>query len=215
MMRSGLSRRRRADQGSQIGDVLFGAKIDAIRRGALKFAGVLQNAAPLVKLRPFGPQRICQRGLAGTGAASDQDIAAVDDCTFENARLLGDKNVVDDVIVQRINPGGGFADRKARRHRYRRQQAFEAFAALRQFGADDRIAAMHFQPDMRRNQPDDALHIGRTKAHGGVDPPLSQPVEPERTIRIDHHFDDGRIGKCGGDFHTHRGAQHGAAAFQR
>lgn len=67
---------------------------------------------------------------------------------------------------------------------------------------------MRLDPHMGGDQADDAFRLGRVQMHARIDSALAQPVEPQRTVGIDHHLDDGRIGKGFGDCRTQGGAQH-------
>ena len=42
--------------------------------------------------------------------------------------------------------------------------------------------------------------------------PIAETVQPQGAIRIDHHFDDGRVEQRRGNIRAHSRAQHVAAA---
>src|SRR3546814_3155785 len=95
--------------------------------------------------------------------------------------------------------GRGLSNREAGSGRYRRQHALEAFACTfsvwRQLRRYDRRPGMDFGSGMRRNEPDDALDLCRLIANLCVDATLSEPAEAKRDVRVDHDFQDQRIGE--------------------
>ena len=66
---------RRAHQVGQRRDAVLGAQRHEVRRRALQLAGILDQHDAVGRLGDFGEERIGQRGLAGRGAAGDQDVA--------------------------------------------------------------------------------------------------------------------------------------------
>ena len=180
----------------------------AIPRGALQFARVFNQDDPLVACRHFGQQRIGQGGLAGAGATADQDVAPVGHGAAQHVGLQRPHDAVADIVIERVDACRGLADGEARRQRDGRQDALEAFAAFRQFGADHRIAGMDFRADVAGNQADDALHLRRFQPRARLGATFAQAVEPERAVRVHHHFDDMRIGQGRSDGPAHCRPQH-------
>ena len=78
MIRSGRKSQGRAHQVGQRGDAGLRAQGDAIVGRALQLARVLDQDDPVVARRHFRQQRIDERGLAGAGAADDDDVPALD-----------------------------------------------------------------------------------------------------------------------------------------
>ena len=75
-MRSGRSRSDGAHEIGQRGDAVLGAQRHEVRRGALQLARILDQHDAVAGLGDLGEQRVGQRGLAGRGAAGDEDVLA-------------------------------------------------------------------------------------------------------------------------------------------
>jgi len=73
---------------------------------------------------------------------------------------------------------------------------------------------MDLRPDMIGDETDNPFNVLRRHSHAGVGAAFTQPIQPQRTIRIDHDLDDHGIGQCFGDRRPHRRAQHGAASTE-
>ena len=71
---------------------------------------------------------------------------------------------------------------------------------------------MHLDADMVRDQAHDAFGVRRRDAAAGVFEAARQPVDPQPTVGIEHHLDDGGIFEIAGDRGPERGAQHARAA---
>jgi hypothetical protein len=71
---------------------------------------------------------------------------------------------------------------------------------------------MHFDADMVRDEPHDPFGVCWRDAATGVFEAARQPVDPQATVGIEHHLDDGRIFQVGGDRRPERGTQHARAA---
>ena len=205
----------RADEVGHCHRAGSGAKRDGVGRGRLQLARVLDQDHALVEMRHLGEQRIGERRLARARTARDEDVAAFDDRQRQKTGRVGRHDAVIHIIEQRVDAGRGLADRKAGRERHGRQHAFEplarSFAMRRQLGRDDRRPGMDFGPAVTGDQADDPLDLRGIVADLSVGPPLTEPVEPQQAIGIDHHLDDQRVGERGGDGRSHRGAQHRAA----
>jgi len=74
---------------------------------------------------------------------------------------------------------------------------------------------MDFSSNMMRNKPDDALAIGWGQDSASVSQTVGQPVDPEPSVRVQHHFDDVRFFEPGGDAGPKCSAQHACAAGRR
>jgi hypothetical protein len=98
----------------------------ATRLGAAHCSSrVLDDDDAIGGLRHFGQQRIGQRGLAGRGAAGDEDVGAGRDALAQRLGLGGRHDPGRDVIVEREHRDGGLADGEGRGRDHGRQQALE------------------------------------------------------------------------------------------
>ena len=95
-----------------------------------------------------------------------------------------------DVVCEREHRDRGTADGKAGCGSHWRQETFEALAAFRQLGGNVGAARMHLDADMVRDQTHDALRIGGRYTATGIFKPARQTVDPELSVRIEHHLDD-------------------------
>ena len=86
-MRSGRKPQRRAHEIGQRGDAILGAQRHEVGRGALQLARILDQHHAIAGLRDLGEQRVDQGGLAGRGAAGDEDVVPLSDRRREAARL--------------------------------------------------------------------------------------------------------------------------------
>src|SRR3546814_17382528 len=50
---------------------------------------------------------------------------------------------------------------------------------------------MNLDPDVVRDQPDDSLGVGWRQGLAGIAKAFAAPADPEATVGIEHHFDDG------------------------
>jgi DNA helicase HerA-like ATPase len=74
------------------------------------------------------------------------------------------------------------------------------------------IVRMDLDTDVMRDEAHDALGVRGCDAAAGIFEAARQPVDPQATVGIEHHFDDARIFEIGGDRGAERGAQHARAA---
>src|SRR3546814_495456 len=93
-----------------------------------------------------------------------------------------------------VDTCGRFGNGEARRARDRGQKPLEPLAAFRKLSRDDRRIAMHFCPDMGSDKANDTFGLGGLEPVAGIDPALSQTVEPQNAVRVDHDLDNLRIG---------------------
>ena len=77
---------RGANEIGERGDAVLGAQRHEVRRLALQLAGILDQHDAIGGLCDFGEQRVGERGLAGGGAAGDQDVAALGDGRAQRSR---------------------------------------------------------------------------------------------------------------------------------
>ena len=70
---------------------------------------------------------------------------------------------------------------------------------------------MDLGADMMGNHPHDALTFGGCQSLLRLDQTARKPIDPEPTIWIEHHFDDGRVFEPARDRRPERGAQHARA----
>src|SRR3546814_2119316 len=71
---------------------------------------------------------VCSSDLARRRTSDDEDIAALDDGHGQDTRRVRRHDAVGHIVEQRVDPGGGLADREARCQRHGRQHAFETLA---------------------------------------------------------------------------------------
>ena len=178
----------------------------------MQLAGIFDQHDAVVGFGDLGQKRVGQGRLAGRGATRDEDVLARGDCSAEAGRLAVRHDTCRDIVGEREDRHGGFADGETRCGYDGRQQSLETLAGLRQFGGDARGACMHLGPDVVRDQPDDALAIGGRKALIGCGKASRQAVDPEPTIRVEHDLDDLIFLEKPGDVRAERGPQHAAAA---
>jgi hypothetical protein len=74
---------------------------------------------------------------------------------------------------------------------------------------------MNLDADMMRDQADDALAVSGGQRHAGVADALAEPVDPQPSVRVQHHLDHGGIVEPGRDRRPQRRAQHPRAARVR
>ena len=67
---------RGADEIGERGRAFLGAQRNEVGRGALQLARILDQHHAVAGLGDLGQQRVDQRGLAGRGAAGDEDVLA-------------------------------------------------------------------------------------------------------------------------------------------
>ena len=87
-MRSGRKRSVERTSWPMLTTPGFVRECDAIFGGALKLARVLDKNDAFVQLRHFRKQRVGERGLAGAGAASNQDVFSVNNSGTEIVGLV-------------------------------------------------------------------------------------------------------------------------------
>ena len=178
----------------------------------MQFARILDQHHAIGGFCDFGEQGIGERGLAGGGAAGDQDVAPLGNGDAQHRGLVSGHDAGGDVILQRENGDGGFADGKGGGCDHGRQQALEAFTRFREFGGDTWSAGVDLGADMVGDEADNAFAIGGGHLLAGVFQPAGQPVDPQPTVRVEHHFYDGWVFEEDGDCRAERGAQHARAA---
>ena len=81
--------KRGANEIGERRNAVLGPERHEVRRLALQFAGILDQHDAIGSLCDLGQQRIGERGLAGRGAAGDQDIAAIRDGGAQRLGLAG------------------------------------------------------------------------------------------------------------------------------
>ena len=193
-----------------------GPQRDRIGQRALKFPCVLDQDDPGIDPGHLGEQRIGERGLARTGASSDEDVGALGHRCAKRVCLGVRHQPVSDIVIKGVQPLGWLADREAGGGRDGGKQAFEALAGMaidvrRQLRRDDWLLPMHLGAGMRRNQPDDALDLCRLHPHIRIGTSLAESVETERAVGVDHDFDDLDVAHGGGDVGPKRRDEHAPA----
>ena len=82
----GTQPQRGANEVGERGDAVLGAQRHEVGRGALQLARVLDQDDAVAGLGDLGQQRVGERGLAGRGAAGDEDVRARRDRAAQSAR---------------------------------------------------------------------------------------------------------------------------------
>ena len=72
---------------------------------------------------------------------------------------------------------------------------------------------MYLGANMRGDQADDPLGFGGVNTQAGIASPLTESVDPEPAVGVDHHLDDGGVAKGLVDRRPHGRLEHGPAAF--
>lgn len=70
------------------------------------------------------------------------------------------------------------------------------------------VPRMNLSADMMGHQPDDALTIGGREPLPCIGQALRQTVDPDATVRVQHHLDNTRVLEKPRDRRAERGAQH-------
>ena len=211
----GAQAQRGTDQIGKRRHAIFRPHGDKVRRGALQFACVLNDDDAICGLRHLGQQRIGQCGLAGRGAARDKDIGPGGDIQAQHLGLKAGHDSGCHIVVEREDGDGRLADGKGWSSDHRRQQSFEPFAGLGQFGRDTRATRMNLDADMMGDQPDDPLTIGDGQSLPRIGQTFGEPVHPDAAIRVQHHLDHAGIFQKPRNGRPERGAQHSRAAGKR
>ena len=71
---------------------------------------------------------------------------------------------------------------------------------------------MDLRADMMGDETDDALAILRRQAFAGIGQAFGEAVDPQPSVRVQHHLDDACVFEETADGRTERGAQHPRAA---
>ena len=137
-IRSGRSRKRRADEVRERGRAILGAQRHEVGRGALQLAGVLDQDDAVAGLGDFGEERIDQGRLAGRSAAGDQDVLPLSDGGAQELGLQAGHDAGLDIVAEGEDGDGRTADGEARRRHHGRDEPLETLPALGQFGGDTR-----------------------------------------------------------------------------
>lgn len=74
---------------------------------------------------------------------------------------------------------------------------------------------MDLHADMVGDQPDDPFAVDGREDLAGVDQPLTDPIDPQPTVGIEHHLDDRDILEPARDGRSQRRTQHPRAALGR
>ena len=147
-IRSG--RRRRAERTRSDSDAAPSLVRSATRlgRGALEFAGVLDQHHPVAGLGHFGQKRVDQGGLAGGGAAGDKDVLPISDRCAEQLGLMRRYDAGLDIIAKGEDRDGRAANGERGGRDHRGHQALEALSAFRQLCGNPRRAGVHLDADV-------------------------------------------------------------------
>ena len=71
---------------------------------------------------------------------------------------------------------------------------------------------MNLRANVMRDQTHDAFAIGRRQSLARISQPFGEPVDPDTSVRVQHHLDDGSVFQKPRDGWTERCAQHARAA---
>ena len=178
----------------------------------MQLACVLDDDHPVGGLGDLGQEGVGQCRLACRGSSGDEDVGAGGDSLAKDDRLIGSHDVGGHIIVEAEDGDGRLTDGEGGSGDDRWQEAFEALAAVRQFGGDARAAWMHLGADMVGHEPDDTFAVSGGETLPRVGETLRQTIHPKATIGVQHHLDDGGVFEEPRDRGTKRGAQHARAA---
>ncbi len=185
----GAQAQRRADEIGERGDTVRCPQRHQVQRRALQLAGVLDQNDSIARLCHLGEERVDQGGLAGRGAAGDQDVASFDHGPAQHVGLGRTHDPGGHVVVEGEDGNRGLADGKGRVPP--RPAGSGPRSVRRSPAARPRPAALRAwtsAPDVVGDKPDDALAVGRRQPLTGVSEALGQPVDPEPTIWIEQHL---------------------------
>ena len=157
----GPKAKRRAHEVGKRGGSILRAQRDQVRRGALQLARILDQHHPVARLGDLGEQCIDQRGLAGRGAAGDEDVLSLADALSQQLGLNAGHDAGVDVVPEGEHRDRRAPDGEARRRRHRRNKALEPLPAFRQLGGDPGAAGMDLDANVVGDEADDALGVGR------------------------------------------------------
>ena len=149
----------RAHEIGERSDIVFGAQCDQIRGSALQFARVLYQDNAVFCLGDFGQESVRECRFAGGGATGNEDVAAVRDCNAQDINLCLRHDFGGDVIVQRKDSHGGFANCKCGRRNDGWQKPLEPLSRFGEFSGHAWCSWMRFSTDMMGDQPDNTLRI--------------------------------------------------------
>ena len=85
---------------------------------------------------------------------------------------------------------GRLADSESRCGHDWGKQAFEPFASLRQLRGHARGRRMHFRTNVMGDETHDSLAVGGSQSFASVRQTFCESVDPQATVRIEHHLDD-------------------------
>lgn len=151
--------KRGTDEIGERGDAVLRAHRDEVGCRALQLAGVLDQDDAIRGLGDLGEQCVGERGLAGRGAAGDEDIAPIGNRLAQGLGLSRRHDPGGDIVVEREHGDGRLADRKSRRGHHGGQQPLEPLPRLGQFGRDTRGTRMNFGADVMGDEADNALAV--------------------------------------------------------
>ncbi len=159
----------------------------------MQLARVLDQHHAVAGLGNLSQQRIDQRGLAGRGAAGDQDVLAGGDRDPQQLGLAAGHGTGRDVVAKREHGDGRAADGEARCGHHGRHQPLESLPASRQFGGNAGRTRVDFDADVVGDQTHDAFGVGGRDPTPRVFQPARKPINPEPAVGIEHHLDNAGV----------------------
>ena len=181
----------------------------------MEFARILDQNDAVGGFGDFREQRVGKRGLAGRGAAGDEDVGAGCDRVAQCRRRIVRHDSGADIVFKREDRDSGFADREDGRGDHGRQQPFEPLPCSWQLCGHTRGSCMDLRADMVRNQTDDALAVSGGELYARISEAVAQPVDPKTSVRIEHHLDNRRVFEPCGDVGPQRRSEHACATGER
>jgi hypothetical protein len=130
----------------------------------LGLAGILDQDDAVGRPRQPGEERVDERHLPGRGAAGNQYVAALRNGVTEEFSLFRRYDAGARVVCESKDRDRWLADGEGRCGDDRRDQAFEAFSGLREFGRKTRRSRMHLGADMVGDDTHDALAVFRRQS---------------------------------------------------
>lgn len=106
----GTQAQRGTDEVRQRRDAVLGARGDEVGRRALQLAGILDEDDAVGGLGDLHEERVGKHGLAGRGAAGDQNVPACRDGRAHRVRLAAIHDAVDHIASEREDGDGGRGD---------------------------------------------------------------------------------------------------------
>lgn len=186
------------------GDVEGGVVLHEVLGGALDFPRVFddEDAFAGIAGHHFVDDGVDQGGLAGAGAARDEDVAVAGHRLPQDVAMVRGHGAGSGILVQRVDCHGLLADGKGGRGDDGRQLACKARAIERQFAFQQGLAARDFLTMVAGHGLDDGLGLRRAQGTDALHP-FAEPLLPQPAIGIEHDLHRARIVQRGHQKGTH------------